>query len=444
MIETIDLESRLQSLTSLLISADADLTIHNSEGLAACSLIFKSQHGLPYLESFVYQYIDLFTLQEMTSVDSWILAALGRSFPTFQKRMESHLSSYRTPVNLSSCQNPVEQIRPQFEVEQQIAEVKRASVKIRTGFLRALCSRRTIAMVGPFLDCGINLNELESPIPNTYIRAAASQGNLDIVVALIGAGALVNAKSSYPEYGDWDPPAYRASSPVDDLLERWHSLRDQTLGYSGNPESEQWVLKKLLQNPTFNEPNVLFRAFMKASPPAIIKDLLDTGWGRRDNTAPASWCQKVNSSEVIEAVKSQNQVIPLLLEYGLAKECDDCFGFTALLHALDCGQRAHDSAQLLIDAGADLCRKTGSGFTPLELVKRNVSTQHPRWPMASRTLGKRVERWELDKSKLNPVPLEEDHHAYDLLIKAFKEYDGAQMREGWQSKSLVLGSIEGI
>ena len=186
-----------------------------------------------------------------------------------------------------------------------------------------LCSRGTISIVRPFLDCGINLNELESPIPNTCIRAVASQGNLDIVVALMEAGALVNAKSSYPEYGDWHPLAYRASSPVDDLLETWHSLRDQRLEYSGNPEREHWVLKKLLQNPTFNEPNVLFRAFMTVSPPAIIKDFLDAGCGRRDNTAPASWCQKVNSSEVIEAVKSQNQVIPLLLVYGLAKECED-------------------------------------------------------------------------------------------------------------------------
>ena len=183
---------------------------------------------------------------------------------------------------------------------------------------------------------------------------------------------------------------------------------------------------------------------MAASPPAIINDLLDAGCGRRENTAPTSWCQKVNGSEVIEAVKSQNQVIPLLLEYGLAKECEDCFGFTALLHALDCGQRSHDSAQLLIDAGADLCRETRSGFTPLELVKKNVSTQHPHWPMASRTPGKHVERWELDKSKLSPVSMEEDQRTYDLLIKALKEYDGAQTGEGWQSKSLVLGSIDGV
>ena len=117
MIETRDLESRLQSLTSLLISTEADLTIHNSEGLAPYSLIFKSQHGLPYLESLVYQYIDLFTVQEMTSISSWILAALARSIPTFQKWMESHLASYCTPVNLSSCRNPVEEIIPQFEVE---------------------------------------------------------------------------------------------------------------------------------------------------------------------------------------------------------------------------------------------------------------------------------------------------------------------------------------
>ena len=55
-----------------------------------------------------------------------------------------------------------------------------------------------------------------------------------------------------------------------------------------------------------------------------------------------------------------------------------------------------------------------------------------------------MERWELDKSKLTPVSLEEDQRAYDLLIKALKEYDGPQTGEGWQSKSLVLGSIDGV
>ncbi len=116
----------------------------------------------------------------------------------------------------------------------------------------------------------------------------------------------------------------------------------------------------------------MFWAFWTTSPSAIIKDLLDAGCGRRDNTAPAVWCQKVNGSEVIEAVKSQNQVVPLLLGYGLAKECEDCFGSAALLHALDCGLQSYESAKALIDAGANLFGKKGRGFTPFELVKKDI------------------------------------------------------------------------
>jgi hypothetical protein len=100
---------------------------------------------------------------------------------------------------------------------------------VRTGFLRALCARGSIAKVGPFLDCGINLDDVDGPEPNTYIRAAASQGKIDIVLALMEAGASVNAESSYPEYGKWDPPEHRALSPVDGFLQRWQSLRKQRL-----------------------------------------------------------------------------------------------------------------------------------------------------------------------------------------------------------------------
>lgn len=420
MLETNDLEHGLQSLASLLIRAEADLAVYDSQGLAPCSLVFNSHHGLSYLQSFVYQHIDLYTLQEMTSVDAWILAALARSFPTFQRCMESHIASYRTHESLSSSRTQTGENIPQFNTEHQVAEVGQATVKARTGFLRALCSKGTVPMIEPFLNGSIDLNELEGPLPTTYIRAAASQGNTDMVLALMNAGASVNVEASYPEYGEWDPPEYRALSPVDDFLERWRSLREQRTQFTGNPSQEYWILKKLLQNPTFREPNVLFWALWTSSPMNIIKDLLDAGCGRRDNIPSASWCQKVNGSEVIEAVKFQNQVVPLFLEYGLGKECEDCFGFTALLHALDGGQRSQENAKTLIDAGADLFTRTGSGFTPLALVKKNVNTAHPRWPMASRTPGTRASKQEIDATRFKPITLEEDKHTYDLAIKAMR------------------------
>ena len=64
MMEVRNLESGLQSLVSLLIRCDADLAVYDSQGFAPYSLIFNSDHGLPYLQSFVYQYIDLYTPQE--------------------------------------------------------------------------------------------------------------------------------------------------------------------------------------------------------------------------------------------------------------------------------------------------------------------------------------------------------------------------------------------
>lgn len=444
MTETQYLDTRLHALSSLLISADADLTVHNSEGFAACSLIFKSQHGLPYLETFVYQHIDIYLIQELTSVDAWVLAALARSLPDFQQRMESQFAEYRTPKCLSPSRNRFEHSIPQFEVERQISEVKEASVLVRTGFLRALCAKGTIEMIRLFLGCGVDLNEVESPEPKTYIRAAALQGNIEVVLALLDAGASVDIDTSYPEYGEWEPPAYRARSPVDDFLARWHSLREQGLEFIGKAEEEHWVLKTLLLHPTFNQPNVLFWAFWTASPPAVIKDLLDAGCGRRDNTAPASWCQKVNGSEVIEAVKLNIPIIPLLLEYGLAKECEDCFGFTALLHSLDGGQASLDSAKVLINAGVDLLRPTKSGLTPLRLVQKNLNAQHPRWAIASRTPLNRTGKQELDKSRFKPVSLEEDQRAYNLYIHAVGSCDRIGYWHLLQSKSHANHSVVSV
>lgn len=418
MLETSNLEEGLQSIASLLIRAQADLTLCNSEGFAPCSLVFNSHHGLSYLKSFVYQHIDLYTLQEMASVDAWILAALARSFPTFQRCMESHIASYRTHQSLSSSYTEIN--IPQFDTGHQIAAVRQASGKVRTAFLRSLCSKGTVAMIEPFLNGDIDLDEHEGLFPSTYIRAAASQGNTDVVLALMKAGASINLQGSYPEYGEWDPPEYRALSPVDDFFERWRSLREQRTQFTGNPSHEYWILRKLLQSPTFREPNVLFWALWTSSPRNIIKDLLDAGCGRRDNMPSLSWCQKVNGSEVIEAVKFQNQAVSLLLEYGLGKECEDCFGFTALLHALDGGQRSLENARTLIDAGADLFRRTGSGLTPLTLVKKNVDAVHPRRPIASRTPGTRASKRELDQIQFKSITLGEDLQAYDLVLEAIR------------------------
>lgn len=121
-------------------------------------------------------------------------------------------------------------------------------------------------MIQPFLDGGLDLDEFEGELPLTYMRAAASQGNTDVVLALLNARASVNTKALCPEYGKWDPPEYRALSPVDDLLGRWRSLRENRTQFTGNPEQQYWILRKLLQTQMFCEPNALFWALWTSSP----------------------------------------------------------------------------------------------------------------------------------------------------------------------------------
>lgn len=413
MAETPELVYRLQAFASLLIHAGADLAVCDPAGSSACSLIFRSRHGLAYLESFVYRYIDPSALQEMASANAWVLAALARSFPTFQRCLENQLAEYRTPMTLSSCRRPIDRTVTQFNFENQIRGVKQTSVAIRTNFLGALCSGGTRSMIAPFLDCGIDLDELEPQSFSTYMRTAARHGQLETVLALMEAGASVDVQPSDPQakLREWDPNI-RDLGPVEDLLERWFSLREGRPTYTGEPENEYWILTKVLLSPTFNGSNVVFKAIWTCQPPAIFKCLLDAGCGRRDNTAPKSWCQKTRGSEIIEAVKSNSPNINLLLSYGLGMECEDCMKFTALLHALDRGEGCVDFTKTLIDAGADLVRRTGSGFTPLEFAAKNMKAKHPRLPNPAWT--RRV--WEL-----RPVSFEEDERAYKLLKMAIEE-----------------------
>lgn len=408
-----ELVYRLHAIASLLIYAGTDLAVCDPAGSSACSLIFRSRHGLAYLESFVYRYIDPLNLQEVASANAWVLAALARSFPTFQRCLENQLAEYRTPISLSSCRRPIDRTVTQFNFENQITGVKQASVTIRTNFLGALCTGGTLPMIAPFLDCGIDLDELEPKSFSTYIRIAARHGQLEMILALMEAGASVDVQPSDPraKLREWDS-IIRDLGPVEDLLERWFSLREGRSIYTGEPENEYWILTKLLQSPTFNGSNAVFKALWTRQPLPILKCLLDAGCGRRDNTAPESWCQKVRGSEIIEAVKSNNPNINILLNYGLGMECEDCIKFTALLHALDRGQGSIDFTKTLIDAGADLVRRTGSGFTPLEFAAKNMKAKHPRLPNPA---------WTRRAWELRPVSLEEDQYAYKLLKMAIEE-----------------------
>ncbi|TKA78351.1 hypothetical protein B0A49_01233 [Cryomyces minteri] len=403
-------EARLHEMASLLIGAGTDLAIPDHKGTSACSFIFQARTGLKFLQSFVYRFVDLFTVQQMDTPEAWLLAALARSTPTFQKCLEAEMRSYRCVPNLSSSRQPRSERIEQLDANLQVLEVQQAGPATRTSFLTSLSANGTLPMIAPFLQAGINLDESLSASHPSYACTAAKHGNIEVLMALLNAGASLSGQAQYPHGSTFQ--SYPVGA-VDDLIERWFSLRIGRPGeYFGDPKAEYWVLPELLRNPTFSGPNVLYVAIRTRQPEHIYRTLLDAGCGRRDGVPPASWQQKVYGSEVIEAVKVNDPIISVFLEYGLALECEDRIGFTALLHALDRGNGALHYTKLLIEAGADLTRRTASGLTPIQFAQRNLNKQHPRMPRHN---------WTLRAWDLRPVSLEEDLEAYEMLVTALRE-----------------------
>jgi hypothetical protein len=67
-------------------------------------------------------------------------------------------------------------------------------------------------------------------------KTAAREGNLEVVDALVKAGASVSGRANY-----WQP--YNVvNNVVDELIERWHSLQRRRPDFNGHvqssPESE--------------------------------------------------------------------------------------------------------------------------------------------------------------------------------------------------------------
>ena len=115
-----DLEMRSQSIATLLVRAGTDLTLCNKEGSSACTLILQARGGRQYLQDLACQHIDFFMLQEMACVDSWLMAALARALPTFQKSVQQQFKDCRTPTEISSSTRQIQESVPQFDTALQI------------------------------------------------------------------------------------------------------------------------------------------------------------------------------------------------------------------------------------------------------------------------------------------------------------------------------------
>ncbi|KAK1830632.1 hypothetical protein QBC39DRAFT_410083 [Podospora conica] len=415
MMESSKLSSTMRPVVSRMLRSGAELSLSDEFGSSACTLLFQSQHGLQYLEAEVYQFFGLDIYDDLQNADYWLISTLARCVPKFKHHLEAQLREYRTPRAISSDMRPRHETLTQLDAQQQVSWLREAKKSDRMTFLCTICAHGSMAMLEPFLRCGVDLDETPDLYSEKiYMRHAARTGNLDVVQALERAGAPVDQDELYSE------PWALVTSAVDELIERWHALRTSRPGFgweSKSPESEYWILEPLLANPTFKGYNTLFGALWLDTPSIIFEQLLRFGCGRRDGQPPRSHYQRMLGSDVIEAVKLSSPHLAAMLDAGLALECEDRLGCTALLHALDLG--CADSVELLIKAGANLTRTTGYGITPLQFAETNLKASHPR-PLQRAWINK----FEWRNRHRRSVTLEEDRRTHQMLRKAIQEDRG--------------------
>ncbi|KAI8631723.1 hypothetical protein F5Y19DRAFT_493585 [Xylariaceae sp. FL1651] len=413
--KSITLSNSLIPLASCMIERGADLSVSDSEGYSACSLVFESPHGFRYIDEYVYRHIDLDTYEDLRTTDFWLMSALARCMPSFRRRLEGQLKDFRTPQIISSSVRPCQNTLTELSVEEQVKWIKAASQKDRTVFMRIICAYGPLSMVQPFLTCGLDLDEAPSEDSLSYIRAAGRRGNLQIVQALSDAGASIDQKDIAGREHQL------ASSVVDDLIIRWQRMKaghPPEATEKTSPVSEYRILSSLLFNPTFKGPNVLLTALHFPSDLEVVSKLLESGCGRRDGQPPASWHLHFVGSEVIEAVKLESPYLEQMLGSGLGLECEDRLGCTATLHALDMGSAR--SLDLLIKHGANLTRTTKYGISALNFAESNLHASHPR-PMQRAWINK----LEWQNRYFRQVSLEADQEAYEMVRQAIS---GGQRR----------------
>ena len=133
---------------------------------------------------------------------------------------------------------------------------------------------------------------------------------------------------------------------------------------------------------------------------------------------------------MIWATESSSSIAALLVEHELGVKCEDRLAFSALLHALGKGKGRIDFMEVLIRAGADLTKRTASGFAPLEFAKKTLDAQILQYPRRDGI----IKDWEL-----RAVIMQEDHEAYDRLKEAIREKH-PKIQAEW-SNGKVLSAI---
>ena len=336
--------------------------------------LVESPLGFEGLKYCLFHHSQSWTLEDLSGRGLWYIAALAHTDEAFRRALRAHVLSFRSNMNADeedSLDNLIESVS---SIKYIVSEVESAILKERSLFMKTLSSKGTPAMVRPFLEFAIDLDE--GDILDNYLGRAAVNENIEVFKMLLAAGA--STARAIPLFCINDGRDFETFNQLlEELLENLNSAENQ-VRESDFLDALTTIIK--------SDRTVTAR-------PDVPRLLLSSNFfvpGKLHGSDHVYPCH----SYVLGAL-SYNRVDLLegLLEYGppLDRTISDMFAtdrehlqtitdYNWLTLAVELGRS--DCVRLILSRSAHqehaIYYPDGAGRTPLQIAQSFVATSHPR------------------------------------------------------------------
>ena len=264
-----------------------------------------------------------------------VLLRRGADIEALNKKKQNPLFYAKSNKSLNDTYI-IKRLTPQSTEEEPKPEIKETEYKGEDNInarLLKLSKSGTAQEISEILEAGANVNTTTRE-KDTALHLAAGYNTSDVVMALINAGADVNAKNK------------EGKTPADIV-----KLNSKLKG------SEAW---KFLLSPVFQRD--FLRICMSGSEEEI-SDAINSGVNV--NIKNKSW----TTALMLAANENTAEAVNMLIKAGAYLDAQNIYGKTALIYAAS--NNNEDVVNVLLEAGADITLTTTSGNSALDYAKRN-------------------------------------------------------------------------
>ena len=320
---------------------------------------------IDWIPGFLFKSSEPWLVDELSSLQMCFIGTLARVDAVFCDRLKRELGSYHSSTSLRRTHSADHLFEAFFGPASIVSHFRTLNSYRMYAFLAYLCRKGTVAMIKPFIDLGVDVNEFF--FTSKLLRSATNVGNMDVVDMLLEAGA----NGSLAIWGFLD----ESKDLPDALFRSFLELLVET----ARPASFESYNDPLLA--VINSSRAL-RSF-----PMAPKILLDRNVFTNEGFGELALKPQYHASYMYPAIsKGHPSVVDLLLRNGVCADARisrsfDCKGqsfesCTWLTFAVMCGEAS--CTDVLIQHGADVTALDGAGKSAIELAEQNAVASHPR------------------------------------------------------------------